>query len=82
MSYRIVNKNNRYLSAFHFNGGWEIKDVFPCSKYSWIIFDNKKNAEDYLSYMLETCIKQKERWGEWLNTALQFLKTLRIRRLL
>jgi len=78
MSYKIINKRGTFLSGFHSNGGWEISDVFPCSSLSAITFKTEKEAQKYLLSMREELIKQQDRWGDWLDTALKFWKTLSI----
>jgi len=77
MSYRIVNKNGAYLSAFHPNGGWQIGDVFPCSKRSWLTFESKNKVRSYFLYLVYTSEEQRKRWGDWTDKALKFIKTLR-----
>lgn len=78
MSYAITNKAGRRLSAFHSNGGWSIRDVFPCSFANWFSFKTEKEAEDYLKYMTKDAEKQKKRWGDWADIALKFIKTLKV----
>jgi hypothetical protein len=58
MYYKIVNSRGVPLSAFHSNGGWEIKDVFPCSSKNYIIFDNKDDANEYLTMIISKCEDQ------------------------
>ena len=77
MSYRIVNKSGAFLSAFHFNGGWEIGSVFPCSKYNWITFASEEEVQSYILYLVYKSKEQRERWGDWTNKALKFIKTLK-----
>jgi len=78
MTYKIINKARKRLSAFHSNGGWEIGDVFPCSINCWIPFKTKEEAEDYLKYMLKESEDQRDRWGDWTDVAIKFIKTLKI----
>ena len=78
MRYRIANKSNRYLYAFHFNGGWSMKDVFPCSINSWICFNSEEEAKEYLKRMENSCHEQKERWGEWYDKAISYVKKFKI----
>jgi len=77
MRYRITNKRGTYLSGFHSNGGWQIGDVFPCSKYSWISFKTEKEVQEYLLRLRDECMSQADRWGAWLDEALKFVKTLK-----
>ena len=76
MKYRIVNKRGTYLEGFFSNGGWEIGDVFACSKHAWISFNSEKEAQDYLLKLKTECLAQADRWGDWLDKALKFVKTL------
>jgi hypothetical protein len=78
MSYKIVNRKNRPLCAFHPNGGWEIRDVFPCIHRSYIIFDTPEEAQGYIDYIIRTCEKQRARWGAWTEKALKFARALRV----
>jgi len=76
MKYVIINKNGRKLDGFHSNGGWSIGDVFPCSNSSYIVFEKEKEVQEYLIYMQKKCIEQSDRWGDWLDVALKFVKKL------
>lgn len=78
MDYKIINKAGRALSGFHSNGGWSIRDVFPCSHFVWINFKTQKDGEDYLKRMLKEAEAQRERWGDWTEKAIKFINTLRV----
>lgn len=75
---RIVNRRRAPLTAFHQNGGWEIRDVFPCSHNNYIVFDGINEANEYIEYILEKCKEQRPRWGDWTDKALKFANSLRI----
>lgn len=76
-SYFIYCSRGR-LTGFHFNGGWKIGDVFACSKNSWISFETEQKAQEYLLNMKKLCLEQEKRWGNWLDIALKFWKTLKV----
>ena len=76
--YRIRNKSGNYLTGFYPNGGWKIKDVFACSRKSWFNFQTMDEAIEYLQSMKKRCIEQSERWGDWLDVALKYVKSLDI----
>jgi len=78
MRYIIRNKRNYFLSAFHSNGGWEIKDVFPCSRKSWLVWKTEKEASAYLSRIKQECEEQRSRWMEWTDIAIKFVETLKV----
>lgn len=75
--YIIVNKQGRRLTGFYSNGGFEIKDVFAFSSRNWIVFNSEKEVQDKLLNMLDDCKKQEDRWGDWLDKALKFVKELK-----
>ena len=78
MDYRIISNRKRgFLKAFHENGGFEIGDVFPFSVNTWLSFRTEKEAQEYLIRVKTDCIEQGERWGDWLEKALVFVKTLK-----
>lgn len=77
--YKIYNKAGRTLAGFHSNGGWKIGEVFPCSNNMATIFNTKAEAEQYITYMLEKSQEQAGRWGEWLEVATKFIKTLTVK---
>lgn len=77
MRYRIKIASGRYLTGFHSNGGWVIGDVFRFSKYSWFTFKTEKEVQGKISYIIEDCLKQRERWGDWTDKALKFAKRLK-----
>jgi len=76
--YRIANKRGTFLTAFHSNGGFEIADVFPCSQFSWVVFPSHSECEIYIAEMEKICEEQRDRWGEWTDKALAFVRTLHI----
>lgn len=78
MSYKIVNQRGVPLDGFFSNGGWEIRDVFAFSSRSWISFETEKAAQQYLLSMRPELIRQADRWGNWLEVALKFWKTLKV----
>jgi hypothetical protein len=79
MSYKIVNNRNTPLNSFHSNGGFEIKDVFPCSNNCYSVFSTEEEAQEYLSYIFVECENQRGRWKDWTDKALNFAKTLKIK---
>jgi len=78
MSYTITNQHNSKLCAFHSNGGWEINDVFPCGKDSWYCFASKAKAQAFITRIIDDCERQRARWGNWTDTAIQFAKKLKV----
>ena len=78
MTFRITStRKNGYLSGFYSNGGFEIGDVFAFSKNTWIKFETEKEAQDYILRIKKECFEQEDRWGNWLDEALNFWKTLK-----
>ena len=75
----IVNKYKTPLSAFHSNGGWEIKDVFPCSRNNYYVFDTEEKAYNKIAYMINQCNEQRPRWKEWTDTALNYVKAMKVK---
>ena len=79
MKYGLTNRAGRFLGGFHPNGGFEIKDVFPCcTSGAFISFDTIQEASIFVWRMEKICIEQKDRWKDWLPKAMKFIKTLRI----
>lgn len=77
MRYVITsNKRNGYLTGFYDNGGWTIKDVFAFSSMSYYTFESEQETQEFIIGIKERCIKQADRWGDWLDKALIFWKTL------
>jgi hypothetical protein len=76
MRYRIKNKRGTYLCGFYSNGGFEIRDVFACSKHSWLSFETEQDVQNYILKLKDECMAQSDRWGKWLDKALIFIKTL------
>ena len=78
--YKITStrKNNSFLTGFYSNGGFEINDVFAFSKNSWINFQSEKEAQNYILRIKKECLEQTERWGDWVDEALKFWKTLKV----
>lgn len=76
--YKLINTQHQSLCSFHSNGGWEMDDVFPCGKASYVVFKNRKEAEEYITYMVTESEKQRSRWQEWTDQAIQFIHRLTI----
>jgi len=75
---RIVNKRGTPLTAFHSNGGWEIRDVFPCSHNNYMIFNGTDEANKKIKYIIQKCEDQRSRWGDWTDKALKYANSLSI----
>jgi uncharacterized protein (DUF2344 family) len=69
-------KRNGYLNGFYSNGGFTIGDVFAFSNKSYTFFSSEIEAQEYLIYIKCECMNQSDRWGEWLDKALSFTKSL------
>lgn len=78
MDYLIINKNKTPLSATHFGGGWNLREDFPCSNNLYIVFKTEESAKEKLEKMLKTAEEQRERWGDYTDEAIGFIKTLRV----
>jgi hypothetical protein len=78
LKYKIVNSRGIPLSSFHSNGGWQIKDVFPCSSKNYISFRTEEEAKGKLSRIIEQCKEQEVRWKEWTPIALKFALSLKV----
>jgi len=80
MRYRITRKDRKgyFLTGFFPNSGGETKTVFAFSKYSWFTFTSEAEAQKYLVELQNECEKQRARWKEWTETALQVIKHLEI----
>ncbi len=77
ISYKITHpRKSGYLSAFHANGGWQIGDVFPFSKYLWLSFATEEKAQEYIARIIRDCNQQEKRWGDWTKKALHFASKL------
>jgi len=76
MSYRIINKQGRALTGFYSNGGFELRDVFAFSKFSWKSFKTEKEVQEYLLYLIVECRKQQDRWGDFTDKAEKFARSL------
>jgi len=76
--YVIRNKGGRYLTGFYPNGGWELKSVFVFSRRSWYSFDTMSKARSFITQMIKECEKQKDRWGDWTEKALKYIRTFRV----
>lgn len=77
MRYAITSTQRKvYLSGFYPNGGWKLGDVFAFRKNDWYTFGSEQEAQEFILYMKESCLNQQDRWGDWLDKALTFWKTL------
>lgn len=76
--YKLINTKHQPLCAFHSNGGWEIEDVFPCGKDSYVVFPSRQEAENFIIKMITESEKQRNRWKEWTDEAKKFIHTLTI----
>ena len=77
MKYVITSSRRKgYLTGFYPNGGWNIGDVFAFSTKNYIFFSEEKETQEYIIDMKEICLQQTNRWGQWLNKALIFWKTI------
>ena len=78
--YRIIStrKNNSFLTGFYSNGGFEIGNVFAFSKNDWFCFPTEVEAQEFILRIKKECFEQSKRWGNWLDKALKFWKTLKV----
>ena len=82
MAFILKNKNNNPLQGFHSNEGWDIKNVFPCGWCSqFLTFTTKKETKDFKLYMFKEARKQRKRWENWGDTAINFIDNLKIKEL-
>ena len=79
--YILVNSRDIPLNSFHGNGGWSMRDVFPCNWNCHSAFYTEEEAQDHLQYMKNECIKQKERWGNWFNKAWNYVNKFKVKEL-
>ena len=78
MRFIIVNSHRTPLTSFHSNGGWDIKDVFPCSRKCYMFFSSEAEAQEHLDYIIGKCEKERYRWGNWTDKALEFAHKLTV----
>ena len=77
--YRITQEGKKgyFMAGFFPNSGWKIRNVFVFNRKCWFIFTSEAEVQEYLMELKNECEKQRGRWKEWTETALNVVKKLK-----